>query len=135
MPSSERRLDSASLMAYGAATWDWHRLHYDVEYVRERGLDAPVVDGQMFGALCAQSITAWLGPTAFIAKLAYKMRRMVFAGDTLTLEGEVANVETDSGNWLITIEQRGSVGDEVAVQATTLVRVPQTETNLRPATP
>ena len=125
LPVRERLLDAAALMAYGAATWDWHRLHYDRAYVEARGLEGPVADGQMFGALCAQAVVAWLGPRAFITRLGYRMRSMVFAGDRIRLEGEVVAREPADGHWLLTLEQRGYARGRVAVQATTVVRVPE----------
>jgi len=124
VPELTRELGAAVLMAYGAATWDWHRLHYDQRYVEAHGADAPVVDGQMFGALCAQAIIGWLGPRAFVTKLGYKMRSMVFAGDTVRIEGEVSGVEQTDQGQLVTIEQRGFVGDRLAVQTTTQVKLP-----------
>lgn len=124
VPSLTRALDAAALMAYGAATWDWHRLHYDQSYVEERGLNAPVVDGQMFGALCAQAVVQWLGPKAFVTKLGYKMRSMAFAGDTICIEGEVNAVERAENAALITILQRGFVEGRLVVLTTTQVRVP-----------
>ena len=37
VPELTRELGAAVLMAYGAATWDWHRLHYDQRYVEAHG--------------------------------------------------------------------------------------------------
>ena len=45
---------SISLVAYGAATWDWYAIHYDLKFAKASKLTAPLVDGQMFGALLAQ---------------------------------------------------------------------------------
>ena len=50
-PPLERTMHLADMVAYAGATWDWHRLHYDSAWLGERGSTAPVVDGQMFGAL------------------------------------------------------------------------------------
>ena len=47
VPSLTRALDAAALMAYGAATWDWHRLHYDTKFTETMNLPAPVIDGQI----------------------------------------------------------------------------------------
>jgi len=124
VPELTRELGAAVLMAYGAATWDWHRLHYDQRYVEARGVDAPVVDGQMFGALCAQAVVDWLGPRAFVTKLGYQMRSMVFAGATVRFDGEVISVEAAGDGQIVTIDQRGFVGERLAVQTTTQVRLP-----------
>ena len=50
IPPLERVLTQMRLVAYGAATWDWHRLHYEPEYAAARNIPGPIVDGQMFGA-------------------------------------------------------------------------------------
>ncbi len=36
VPPLERRFDRADLVAYAGATWDWHRLHHDEEYLAEK---------------------------------------------------------------------------------------------------
>ena len=53
----------ADMVAYAGSTWDWHRLHYDSAWLDAKGIPAPVVDGQMFGALIAQQLQDWFGPT------------------------------------------------------------------------
>jgi len=124
MPEFSRRLDAADLMAYGAATWDWHRLHYDRDYAARRGLPAPVADGQMLGALCAQMLLRWLGPGAFVTRLSYRMRSMVFAGDSLRLEGEVEDVSLRAGAPSVRVAQRGYVESRLVVEAELEARLP-----------
>ena len=34
LPLLQKTFTTADLVAYGAATWDWHRLHYDADYDR-----------------------------------------------------------------------------------------------------
>ena len=40
LPAFERSFTAVDLMAYGAATWDWHRLHYDLDFARVHSLSA-----------------------------------------------------------------------------------------------
>jgi len=49
IPPLERVLTQMRLVAYGAATWDWHRLHYEPEYAAARNIPRPIVDGQIDG--------------------------------------------------------------------------------------
>ncbi len=116
---------TTSIMAYGAATWDWHRMHYDGEFARAEGLPGVVLDGQAYGAYLAMAVIAWLGPGAFIAKLSFRMRSMVRPGDTLRCVGEVTEVAPGDGADIVTLSQRLLVGDRVAAEATTEVRVPR----------
>ena len=119
LPNLESTLDVVDLMAYGAATWDWHPLHYDRDYSQKLGADGPVVDGQMFGALLAKQLIDWLGPQAFITNMALRYKSMVFAGETIRCEGAVTTVAERA----IEVSQKVRVGDRVAVEATARVIV------------
>jgi acyl dehydratase len=93
LPVLERLLGAADLVAYAGATWDWNRLHYDHDYLTERGLPGPVVDGQMFGALLVEQVQDWLGPQARVTAMGFRYAAMVFAGETVTVLGEVESIE------------------------------------------
>lgn len=120
LPTLEKSFTSVDLVAYGAATWDWHRLHYDLDYARAKKLPGVIVDGQAFGALLARAALDWAGPRAFLAKMSLRMKSMAFAGDTLRAEGEVSAVRQDR----ITLAQKLMNGDRVAAEATTEIRLP-----------
>jgi acyl dehydratase len=125
VPHFERSFTAVDLMAYGGATWDWHRLHYDVEFVRAMKLPKVVVDGQALGAVFAKPVLDWLGPRAFIQKLSLKYRAMVFAGDTVHGDGEITAIRPDGDHDVIAIAQRLSVGDRLAAEATAEIRLPR----------
>ena len=110
LPSLERQLGSVDLVAYAGATWDWNRLHYDAEYLGERGLPAPVVDGQMFGALLAEQVQDALGPRCRILRMGFRYQSMVFAGETVKVLGEVEAVEGDVVRLRQWIEASGEPG-------------------------
>jgi acyl dehydratase len=116
----EKRFTAVDLVAYGAATWDWHRLHYDADYARSRKLPGVIVDGQAFGALLARAALDWAGPRAFIAKMSLRMKSMAFAGDTLRAEGAVSEVK----GTVVVLTQRLMNEDRVAAEATTEIRLP-----------
>jgi acyl dehydratase len=122
-PTLERRLDLVRMIAYAGATWDWARLHYDPDYVAERKLPAPVVDGQMLGALLSEALLDWLGPHAFIRKLNFRLRAMVFAGDTVRCAGEVTALATEEEQRFVTISQRIHVSDRVVAEGTAVVQL------------
>lgn len=124
LPTLKKTFTASDLMAYGAATWDWHRLHYDVDYVAARGLEKPVIDGQMYGAIFAQALGAWIGPRGFIEKLSVGYRSMAFAGDTLLLEGSVSDTARRTNAGLITIEQTLKNAERLVSTAHSVVRIP-----------
>lgn len=120
LPVLERQFTAVDLVAYGAATWDWHRLHYDLEYAHSKKLPGVIVDGQAFGALLARAALDWAGPRSFITRMSLRMKSMAFAGDTLRAEGQVASIK----NNLVTISQRLMNQDRIAAEATTEIRLP-----------
>jgi hydroxyacyl-ACP dehydratase HTD2-like protein with hotdog domain len=121
LPALEKTFTAVDLFAYGAATWDWHRMHYDAELARSKGFAGPVIDGQMYGALFARAALEWAGPRGFIAKLSFKMKSMAFAGDTLLATGQVSEL---AGKTAILAQQLTRDGKVVA-EATTEVQLPE----------
>ena len=126
LPGWEHRFTEVDLVAYGAATWDWHRVHYDLEYARSRKLPGVLIDGQVYGAIFAKLATRWAGPGAFLASLNLKMKSMAFAGDTLRADGEVRAVEVIDGGHEVTLAQRLLCGDRVIAEAMTTLRIRRT---------
>ena len=91
--SLERTIELPDMVAYAGATWDWHRLHYDSAWLAERGLERPVVDGQLFGALLAEMVLDWAGPGAELTALSFRFKGFVFAGETVRCTGRVLSVD------------------------------------------
>ena len=110
-PDLERRISLADMVAYGAATWDWHRLHYDAEHALRAGMRAPVVDGQMLGALLADQVLRALRPGDRLTRLHYRNRAPVFPGDVIRCQAVVSRVDADR----VEVEQTIRVGDTVVV--------------------
>ena len=115
----ERTIDLPRMVAYAGATWDWHRLHYDLEFIERMKVPAPVVDGQIFGALLAEMLLDHFGPRAFIRSLSIQFKAMVFAGATVTCEGTVTGRDDDE----VTCELVVRDGERVAVTGAATVRV------------
>jgi acyl dehydratase len=93
LPQLVRTISLTDMVAYAGATWDWHRLHYDEDFVHDRHLPAPVVDGQVFGALFVKALQDWLGPMCFVQELSFQYRNLMFAGEELTISGTVSAVD------------------------------------------
>jgi hydroxyacyl-ACP dehydratase HTD2-like protein with hotdog domain len=100
MPSQKIKLDLTALVMYAAATWDFHRYHYDAAFVKTLGLPAPFVDGQMIGALLSSRLMRWGGPDAFIRKLGYRQRATVYVDETIVISGKVTARTVESGRRL-----------------------------------
>ncbi|TAM93423.1 MAG: hypothetical protein EPN43_00720 [Jatrophihabitans sp.] len=111
-PVLERTITSVDMVAYAGATWDWHRMHYDAAYLAGRNLPAPVVDGQVFGALLAEQLQDWLGPRAFVRRLHMRYKNLVFAGERVRCTAEITAVTTESGARVLTVAAQVAVAGE-----------------------
>ena len=116
----------ARMMAYGAATWDFIRLHYDADYARELGFEAPFVDGQMMGGFLTQHVQDWAGPGAFLRKLAFRNRVMAYPGDSLTCHGVVTDVSSTEEGGMVECDlwMENQRGEKVVDPASALLRFP-----------
>ena len=124
-PELVQTIGLTGAVAYAGATWDWHRLHYDPAYAAERGLDSPVVDGQMLGALLAMQVLDHLGSGAFIRTLDFRLKSMVAVGEVVRCTAETASSEEVDGGVLVTFSQQITVGDRSIIDsARTQVFVP-----------
>ena len=130
LPPLQKQVDMPHMMAYGAATWDFIRVHYDADQAREFGFPGPFVDGQMLGAFLAQHVQDWAGPSSFLRKLSFRNRVMVYPGDTLVCGGAVTglqgegNASEGSGLAECDLWIENQRGDRVVDRATAVVQIP-----------
>ena len=126
----QKQIDMPHMMAYGAATWDFIRVHYDADCVRDLGFTGPFVDGQMLGAFLAQHVQDWAGPGSFLRKLSFRNRVMVYPGDTLVCGGAVTALQSegDSGEGTGLAEcdlwVENQRGERVVDRASAVVQLP-----------
>ena len=86
----EKPVDQIHITMYQAATWDFHRSHYDADWTRAGGLGGPYMDGQQLGAYLAELAIGWAGGDPGSLKgLHLRYRELVRPGDVLTCCGEV----------------------------------------------
>lgn len=124
VPPLERTIALTDMVAYAGATWDWHKLHYDSDYVAEKKLPGAIVDGQVYGALLVEMLQDWLGPQSFVSKLDFSFRNLVFAGETLRCTGEVSEVADGSVHvtmQVVVVDADGNDGRAAAAPCSAVV--------------
>lgn len=120
LPPLDIEITLTALVMYAGATWDFHRYHYDGAFVAQLGMPAPFMDGQMLGALLSRQLMRWGGPDAFLRRLSYRQRTMIYAGDRLSIRGHVTGTSIKDGRHLVhcTLTASGPEGRMVARDAT-----------------
>ena len=118
VPPLQRTITQTDMVAYAGATWDWHQLHYDANYLAAKQLPAAVVDGQVFGALLVEQAQDWIGPAAWVQAVDFRFKNLVFAGETVECTATVREViTTDEGTMIVLDCEVGVVGDKARVAA------------------
>ena len=99
--SAPRTLSEKHFTGFAELTGDAHPLHYDADYARAKGWDAPIAHGLLLLGLCAlgaapihaeltDSMVAMLGNEA-------RYKRPAFTGDTVTPQFTVVSNRTKGG--------------------------------------
>lgn len=76
--------DEVALFRYSAATFNGHRIHYDLPYAREvEGYPGLVVQGPFTATMLFSVLAEQVG--GFVASFSYRGMKPLFAGDALTI--------------------------------------------------
>lgn len=110
---------STSLFLFSAATWNPHRIHYDVEFARAEGHPDLVVPGPLIGAWMTRVVEDAAGGRWVVTELAFRNTRIMTVGSVITIDARVTSV----GDLAAVIDLVGVVGGvEVATGRAMLTR-------------
>jgi acyl dehydratase len=114
---------TATTVVLGAlASRDWRPMHHDYDFaVNRNGLRDIFLNTPNQAAWFERYITDWTGPMGRLGRMKFRMKRSVFPGDTMQLDGVVESVETDDTGcgWVslaVTLSVDGEAMSECAVR-------------------
>jgi hydroxyacyl-ACP dehydratase HTD2-like protein with hotdog domain len=117
LPPLKHTATAFQLFRYSAVTWNPHRIHFDEPYAREEGHAGLALHSHLRAALALRCVTEGLGPQWRVTKVAYRLRKPVYAPAELTYTARVTAVEGDSLTLELIEEQpSGDVGFEGTVR-------------------
>jgi acyl dehydratase len=104
LPPLKHTATPFQLFRFSAVTWNPHRIHFDERYAREEGHAGVALHSHLRAALALRCVAEGLGPGWHVTKVAYRLRKPVYApadlaytarvtataGDTMTLEPDRA---------------------------------------------
>lgn len=71
------------------ATWDYFPGHYDPDYARSQGQPTIYANSLHLFGLVDRAATQWAGPASFIVRRVVRLQMSMYAGDTVTVAGQV----------------------------------------------
>jgi acyl dehydratase len=104
------------------ASRDWRPMHHDYDFaVNRNGLDNIFLNTPNQAAWFERYITDWTGPKGRLGRMQFRMKKSVFPGDEMHLDGVVEKVETDNTGcgWValsVTLSVDGDTKTECSVR-------------------
>jgi hydroxyacyl-ACP dehydratase HTD2-like protein with hotdog domain len=104
LPALVRTPTRVTCFLFAVAWWTPHRVHYDVEWAREEGYEDLMVPGLLINEYVVTAVTSWTGDPSNLRRLTIRNTGPAFAGDTVTVAGEVAEAVRQEDRTVITFD-------------------------------
>jgi len=89
--------DHTQVFMFSAVTWNRHHIHYSKDAAIREGLPDVVVQRALIGDFLARLITNWIGNSAELRRLAWKVVRSAPPGEDIVCRGKIKQ-KTDAGD-------------------------------------
>jgi hydroxyacyl-ACP dehydratase HTD2-like protein with hotdog domain len=113
-----------TLFLFGVAHWTAHRIHYDTEWARAEGYPDVVVVGQLLSAWQVNLLSSWAGDPSCLRHFTERNTGLAFAGETLTVTGEVVAVRPGERELEVECSISVSSPSHQVAQSHALLRLP-----------
>ena len=90
LPPLKHTATPLQLFRYSAVTWNPHRIHFDEPYAREEGHAGIALHSHLRAALALRCVTEGLGTGWHVAKVAYRLRKPVYAAADVAYTARVS---------------------------------------------
>jgi acyl dehydratase len=111
LPEVAETIERMDLVRYAGASGDFNPIHWNDEVARAVGLPGVIAHGMYSMGVAARLLTAWVGDPAAIKRLKVRFSAMIEPGQTLTVRGEVA--EVDGRRVLVRFHAEDEKGEKV----------------------
>lgn len=94
--------DHTQVFMFSAVTWNRHHIHYSKDAAISEGLPDIVVQRALIGNFLARLITNWIGDTAELRKIAWKVTRSALPEKDIVCRGRIKEkIDSEDEKYLI----------------------------------
>jgi len=124
-------VDSRQMFFFSAATYNGHRIHYDLKYATEvEGHPDVLVHGPLQSALMAKTLTDWIGPKGRLVRFSFQNRASAVPGEDLKFVARVIGKREENGTPLVDLEFQELNGEgQVLMPGSATVSLPSRHSN------
>jgi hydroxyacyl-ACP dehydratase HTD2-like protein with hotdog domain len=106
--------DHMQIFMFSAITWNRHSIHYSKDAAVSDGLPDIVVQRGLIGNFFARLMTNWIGESAELYKLAWKVNRSAFPGKDIVCRGKVkVKIDSEHEKYLVCEVTASNKNDEL----------------------
>ena len=95
LPEVAETIERVDLIRYAGASGDFNPIHWNDDVARAVGLPGVIAHGMFSMGVAARMISAFGDNPAAIKRLRVRFSAMIQPGQTLTVSGEVADIDGD----------------------------------------
>lgn len=94
--------DHTQVFMFSAVTWNRHHIHYSKDAAISEGLPDIVVQRALIGNFLARLTTNWIGDTAELRKIAWKVTRSALPEKDIVCRGRIKEkIDSEDEKYLI----------------------------------
>jgi len=124
LPGFALDLTMTRMVLQVSGTQDFYPVHHDTAFARSGGHRDIFLNTYFIRGCLCRLLTDWMGPTGFLRRLAFQMRRPSFLGETIAVRGRVSAIGPDPGRVDLEVWVETREGG-VTVPATATVILPR----------
>lgn len=110
----EVTITSEMMESFRNITGDINPLHTDAGFAGENGYDDKVVYGMLTSSFLSTLAGVYLpGKRSLIREVEVKLKKPVYVGDKLRIEGKVAEINSEFGIFTMKVSMTNEAGDKV----------------------
>ncbi len=113
LPTLTVALTRTLIVATAVASRDYQEVHHDPDLARERGSKDIIMNILTTNGFVGRFVTDWSGPDSIIRSVKVRLGVPNYPGDTMTLTGEVSELQTDGRVVVVAVRGANSLGDHV----------------------
>ncbi len=126
IPPVTERVNTTQMFFFSAATYNGHRIHYDLPYAQSEGHPTVLVHGPLQSGLMAKTLANWIGLHGRLLRLRVQNRASAYPDEDLIFTGRVTAKREQDGKNIVECEVWEEKADgQVIMPGTADVHLPK----------
>ncbi len=107
-------LEREDFVRYAGASGDFNPIHYDEPYAQDAGNESVFGQGMLTAGFASHLVSDWFGLDR-VERFTIRFQSPVFPGDTITVTGEITDVEDGDAAAVVTTDLEATTDDGTVV--------------------